>query len=114
MDNDYQNDTRLSSSVSNEEDNSSDIQNGFDHQDDDDDIEKMCAVPAESSTDKVGNSTLRSDYRQFHVLDEVENESDSKDSYGTDSDVPDEEVERMLEEALINRKRSADQAELGM
>lgn len=58
-------------------------------------------------------SSLKSNYRQFHVLDEVGNESDSRDSSLSDSDVPDEEVERMLEEALVNKKRNAEQAGLG-
>ncbi|KAF5290062.1 hypothetical protein FQA39_LY14843 [Lamprigera yunnana] len=37
--------------------------------------------------------------RQFHVLDEVDHESDTQTSE-TDSDLPDDEVERMLEDAL--------------
>lgn len=94
-----------SNSCNNEDDNLSSTQNGYNH---DDDKVKTCPVS------KIGGSNLRSDYRQFHVLDEVENESDSKDSDGTDSDVPDEEVERMLEEALVNRKRTAEQADLSM
>ncbi|XP_025832750.1 microprocessor complex subunit DGCR8-like [Agrilus planipennis] len=51
-----------------------------------------------------------SDERKFHVLDET-NESDSPE-YDSDSDVPDEEVEKMLEEALNNKKRTATEAEL--
>lgn len=79
-------------------------QNGYNSSDD-----NMQTCPISN----IGESNLQSDYRQFHVLDEIENDSDSKDSEGTDSDVPDEEVERMLEEALVNRKRTSDQAELG-
>ena len=54
------------------------------------------------------------DIRQFHVLDEIENDSDSNDTEFTDdTDVPDEEVEKMLEEALAGKKRSASDANLG-
>lgn len=49
------------------------------------------------------------DARKFHVLDEVEH-SDSEKSDGYDSDIPDEEIEKMLEEAFENnKKRKADE-----
>lgn len=53
------------------------------------------------------------DVRQFHVLDEIGNESESNGSESYDSDVPDDEVERMLEEALSKKKRNAAVAGLG-
>lgn len=81
------------------EENDIEIQNGFNHDN--------------FKPSSVCDSNLQSNYRQFHVLDEIENESDSKDSDASDSDVPDEEVERMLEEALVNRKRTAEQAGIG-
>lgn len=52
------------------------------------------------------------DVRKFHVLDEVDNESDSLVT-DSDSDIPDDEVERMLEDALNDKKRTAEEAELG-
>lgn len=54
------------------------------------------------------------DVRQFHVLDEITNASDSNDSASCDSDIPDDEVEKMLEEALIKKKRNAEEAGLGI
>lgn len=59
------------------------------------------------------NTKNGNDPRAFHVLDELDNESDSDDSQYYDSDVPDEEVEKMLEEALAKRKRKAGEAGLG-
>ncbi|XP_045482061.1 microprocessor complex subunit DGCR8 [Harmonia axyridis] len=44
------------------------------------------------------------DARKFHVLDEIAH-SDSEKSNGYDSDVPDEEIEKMLEDALENKKK---------
>ncbi|KAF5281868.1 hypothetical protein FQR65_LT14512 [Abscondita terminalis] len=41
--------------------------------------------------------------RKFHVLDEVEHKSDSGSSE-TDSDLPDDEIERMLEDAMKGEK----------
>lgn len=53
-------------------------------------------------------------YRQFHVLDEVTNDSDSNNSQSSDSDIPDEEIDKLLEDALCNKKkRSAADAGLG-
>ncbi|XP_050308140.1 microprocessor complex subunit DGCR8 [Anthonomus grandis grandis] len=48
----------------------------------------------------------------YHILDELEEQDDSDESYEYDSDIPDEEVERMLEEALERKKRKADEAGL--
>lgn len=49
---------------------------------------------------------------KFHILDETEEQYDSDESVDYDSDIPDEEIERMLEEALERKKRKA--AEAGM
>jgi hypothetical protein len=51
------------------------------------------------------------DVRKFHILDETE-DSDSEKSMSYDSDIPDEEIDRMLEDALFN-KRKASEAGLG-
>lgn len=64
------------------------------------------------SMDDELQDEVNSDMRKFHVLDEVQNDSDSQES-DSDSDIPDDEVERMLDEAYIGRKRSADDAGLG-
>ncbi|KAK9753111.1 hypothetical protein QE152_g3582 [Popillia japonica] len=58
----------------------------------------------------IYNSNNTNSIRRFHVLDEIENESDSDRSEYSDSDIPDEEVEQMLEEALIKKKRTASEA----
>ncbi|KRT79665.1 hypothetical protein AMK59_8798, partial [Oryctes borbonicus] len=58
----------------------------------------------------IYNSNNAHSIRRFHVLDEIENESESERSEYSDSDIPDEEVERMLEEALIKKKRTASEA----
>ncbi|XP_065171582.1 microprocessor complex subunit DGCR8-like [Atheta coriaria] len=47
----------------------------------------------------------------FHVLDEIENESDNEDCDSSDMDVPDDEIEQMLEDALT-KKRKANEAGL--
>lgn len=53
-------------------------------------------------------------YRQFHILDEVTNDSDSHNSDLSDSDIPDDEIEQLLEDALKSKKkRNADEAGLG-
>lgn len=49
---------------------------------------------------------------KFHILDETEEKYDSDGSVEYDSDVPDEEVEKMLEEALERKKRKAAEAGL--
>lgn len=56
------------------------------------------------------------DYRQFHILDEVTNEGDSNNNseLSDDSDIPDDEIDRLLEDAFKNnKKRNAEQAGLG-
>lgn len=53
------------------------------------------------------------DVRKFHILDETEDFSDSDKSLSYDSDIPDEEVDKMLEEALASKKRKASAAGLG-
>lgn len=60
------------------------------------------------------NGTETNNYRQFHVLDEITNDSDSNNSQSSDSDIPDEEIDKLLEDALKNKKkRSAGEAGLG-
>lgn len=54
-----------------------------------------------------------SDLRQFHVLDEVANDSDTNGSQSSDSDIPDEEIDKLLEDALKKKKRNAEDAGLG-
>lgn len=50
---------------------------------------------------------------KFHILDETEDNEDSDNYYDDeDSDVPDDEIEKMLEEALATRKRKAGEAGL--
>lgn len=54
--------------------------------------------------------------RQFHILDEIANDSESNHSQSSDSDIPDEEIDKLLEDALCSKnrkKRSADEAGLG-
>lgn len=64
-----------------------------------------------------GGGNNANNFRQFHVLDEVAaNDSDSDNLQSSDSDIPDEEIDKLLEDALCNknkRKRSADDADLG-
>lgn len=62
----------------------------------------------------IYNGNSANSIRRFHVLDEVENESESEHSEYSDSDIPDEEVERMLEEALVKKKRTASEAISGI
>lgn len=61
------------------------------------------------------NSNNDEDVRKFHILDETDDDGDDSDrSYTDDSDIPDDEIEKMLEEALENkRKRRASNANLG-
>ncbi|XP_072385261.1 microprocessor complex subunit DGCR8 [Diabrotica undecimpunctata] len=49
---------------------------------------------------------------KFHILDETEGNDDSENSADFDSDIPDDEIEKMLEEALEKRKRKAAEAGL--
>ncbi|XP_066248684.1 microprocessor complex subunit DGCR8 [Euwallacea similis] len=49
---------------------------------------------------------------KFHILDETEEKYESDGSVDYDSDIPDEEVEKMLEEALERKKRKAEEAGL--
>ncbi|KAJ3653070.1 hypothetical protein Zmor_018987 [Zophobas morio] len=51
------------------------------------------------------------DVRKFHILDETE-DSDSDKSMSYDSDIPDEEIDKMLEDALASKKRKAADADL--
>lgn len=54
----------------------------------------------------------REDVHKFHILDETE-DSDTEKSFSCDSDIPDDEIDKMLEDALEKRKRKADNAGLG-
>lgn len=63
--------------------------------------------------ERLGNNYEQMNTRRFHVLDEIENDSESQGSESYDSDLPDDEVEKMLEEAMVTKKRTADQAGLG-
>ncbi|KAJ3620467.1 hypothetical protein MTP99_004415 [Tenebrio molitor] len=47
------------------------------------------------------------DVRKFHILDETE-DSDSEKSMSYDSDIPDEEIDRMLEDALFNKRKASE------
>nr|XP_023029304.1 microprocessor complex subunit DGCR8-like [Leptinotarsa decemlineata] len=53
-----------------------------------------------------------SDLNKFHILDETLENEESDNSFEFDSDVPDEEIEKMLEEALERKKRTASNAGL--
>ena len=53
------------------------------------------------------------DVRQFHVLDEINNDSDSRMSGSCESDDSDDVIERLLDEALERKKRTAKEAGLG-
>ncbi|XP_050506716.1 microprocessor complex subunit DGCR8 [Diabrotica virgifera virgifera] len=55
-----------------------------------------------------GNAELN----KFHILDETEGNDDTDNSADFDSDIPDDEIEKMLEEALEKRKRKAADAGL--
>lgn len=57
-----------------------------------------------------GNSS--NEINRFHILDETEENGDSDNSFEFDSDVPDDEIEKMLEEALESKKRTAAEAGL--
>lgn len=65
-----------------------------------------------SSICPYSNQNGIEDVRKFHILDETE-DSDSDKSLSYDSDIPDEEIDKMLEDALVNNKRKASQAGLG-
>ncbi|XP_017785078.1 PREDICTED: microprocessor complex subunit DGCR8 [Nicrophorus vespilloides] len=49
--------------------------------------------------------------REFHVLDEVEHDSESDGEYSSDTDVPDDEIEQMLEDAFKDGKRKLESAQ---
>lgn len=72
-----------------------------------------CPYGGERSSQSMHAQSQNEDIRKFHVLDEL-NEDDQSSHYSSDSDVPDDEVERMLEEAFQRKKRKADDAGLGM
>lgn len=71
--------------------------------------------PATGQQNGLCGTSNNNHHRQFHVLDEVTQDSDSNQSQFCDSDVPDEEIDKLLEDALINtrKKRNADEADLG-
>lgn len=65
---------------------------------------------------KLKTPNTSDDYQQhqFHVLDEVTNDSDDNASVLSDSDIPDDEIDKLLEDAFKNdKKRSAGEAGLG-
>ncbi|XP_018572010.1 microprocessor complex subunit DGCR8 [Anoplophora glabripennis] len=49
---------------------------------------------------------------KFHILDETEENDESDNSGDYDSDIPDDEIQKMLEEALEKKKRKASEAGL--
>lgn len=53
-----------------------------------------------------------SEVNKFHILDETEENEESDNSGDYDSDIPDDEIEKMLEEALEKKKRKASEAGL--
>ncbi|XP_056642351.1 microprocessor complex subunit DGCR8 [Diorhabda sublineata] len=61
-----------------------------------------------SQSDAVHNGS--NEFHKFHILDETGGNDDSDNSAEFDSDIPDEEIDKMLEEALENRKRKASEA----
>lgn len=79
----------------------------------------METIASESNTDSsicpVVNSQedhIPNDIHKFHILDETEEHDESDNSSEYDSDVPDDEIEKMLEEALESKKRTASEAGL--
>lgn len=73
----------------------------------------------EKISDKAGGTSARCPFTKpveeatkFHILDETEEAYESEESLDYDSDIPDEEVEKMLEEALERKKRKAAEAGL--
>lgn len=75
--------------------------NGFDNK----------AAEVADSDGGVGSNTRSSDedcVPKFHVLDEVENDESDVISSDSDSDIPYDEIERMLEEALVDQTKAAE------
>lgn len=70
-------------------------------------LDKPVCPAAHSSEGNVSN-----DINKFHILDETEENEESDNSIEYDSDVPDDEIEKMLEDALESKKRNAAEAEL--
>ncbi|XP_022901035.2 microprocessor complex subunit DGCR8 [Onthophagus taurus] len=77
-------------------------------------MENPSTSNGESSKCPISNKEVNDEFnddnvevRKFHVLDEIENESDDRESEDTDTDVPEEEIEQMLDEALRGKKRKA-------
>ncbi|CAH1153607.1 unnamed protein product [Phaedon cochleariae] len=58
----------------------------------------------------VQNGT--NDVDSFHILDETDENEESDNAVDYDSDIPDDEIEKMLEEALERKKRKASEAGL--
>lgn len=80
------------------------------------DTKDISTVPSECPfSGKLSNGNNDEDVRKFHILDETDDDGDDSDrSFTDDSDIPDDEIEKMLEEALDKkRKRSASGAGLG-
>lgn len=71
----------------------------------------ICPV-ANSREETNAETNIPNDIHKFHILDETGEHEDSDNSTEYDSDVPDDEIEKMLEEALESKKRNAAQAGL--
>lgn len=67
-----------------------------------------------SSCPYTGPNSLTNGHEvnKFHILDETEENEESDNSGDYDSDIPDDEIEKMLEEALEKKKRKAAEAGL--
>ncbi|CAG9861561.1 unnamed protein product [Phyllotreta striolata] len=72
------------------------------------DTEPKCPYSKTESLSQNGTN----EFNKFHILDETEGNDESDNSVDYDSDVPDDEIDRMLEEALARKKRKADEAGL--
>lgn len=82
-------------------------QNGFTT-----DSEKQ-ECPFSKKEHPIENGSNDNEINRFHILDETEGNDDSDNSVDDfDSDVPDDEIDRMLEEALDRKKRKASEAGL--
>ncbi|CAH0549289.1 unnamed protein product [Brassicogethes aeneus] len=66
----------------------------------------------ENGATNIMTNSKTEDVRKFHVLDELEDEESEHSEYSYDSDVPDDEIEKMLEDAFENKKRKATEAGL--
>lgn len=60
--------------------------------------------------DNAQEGNVPNNIHKFHILDETEEHEDSDNFTEYDSDVPDDEIEKMLEEALESKKRTASEA----